>query len=497
MKKIILLLIGFGILISCESNLDINRDPDLLTPDDLTFAVELPASITAVAGVQGANWALIGGIWSQMWSQSPGSSQYRVVDSYTLGTTDAIAESGWRNTYDGLLDIRNIKRKALAAENWNYYLISTVLETYISHMLTDWYGDIPYSEANDPAIFQPKFDTGETVYDSMIADLDDALGRNLGASIGDAPGGDDLIFGGTMSNWVKFANTLKLKIFLRQTEARPSIAQAGITAMINANTAFLDTDASLTGFTDAPNVSNPLFESDKRQLNTALNLRASTTMFSYLNENIDDRKALFYTDDPVTPLNSVDQGDFNNPAGPNTFAVSILSPLAPVYFISHEESLFMQAEAMERYNSGTGAKAMYDAAVLENFRKWQEVNVRDNNPALPALDGTPYVANGGAYEYPNGTFDQNLTAIITQKWIASYPGNGAEAFFEWHRTGIPATSTVPQTDAGYVAGQFVVSVTGVLGNGFPQRLLYPAGETSTNSNAPAIVPITAPVWWNQ
>ncbi|GAA3616416.1 SusD/RagB family nutrient-binding outer membrane lipoprotein [Flavivirga amylovorans] len=489
MKKIIILLIGFGMLISCESNLDINRDPDLLTPDDLTFAVELPASITAVAGVQGANWALIGGIWAQMWSQSPGSSQYRVVDSYALGTTDAIAESGWRNTYDGLLDIRNIKRKALAAENWNYYLIATVLETYISHMLTDWYGDIPYSEANDPLIFQPNFDTGEAVYDNMITDLDDALSRNLTTSTGDAPGVDDLVFGGTMSNWVKFANTLKLKIFLRQTEARPSVAQAGITAMLNANVTFLDTDAGLGlieqhKFIDAPNQSNPLFESDKRQLNTALNLRASTTMFSYLTENADPRKALFYTDDPDTPLNSVDQGDFNNPAGPNTFAVSILSPTTPVYFISHEESLFMQAEAMERYNSGTGAKAMYDAAVIENFNKW-------------SLDGSAFVAATGAYEYPAGTFEQNLTAIITQKWVASYPGNGAEAFFEWHRTGIPETSSVPQTDAGYIPGQFAVSVNGVLGTGFPQRLLYPAGETSTNLNAPAIVPITTPIWWNQ
>ncbi len=493
MKKIILLLIGFGILISCDSVLDINRDPDNLTPDDLTFAVELPASITAVAGVQGSNWALIGGIWSQMWSQSPGSSQYRVVDNYTLGTTDAIAESGWRNTYDGLLDIRNIKKKALAAENWNYYLIATTLETYLSHMLTDWYGDIPYSEANDPLIFQPNFDTGEQVYDAMIVDLDDALGRNLGASVGDTPGGDDLVFGGDMSNWVKFANTLKLKIFLRQTEARASVAQAGITAMINANTAFLDTDASLTGFTDAPNVSNPLFESDKRQLNTALNLRASTTMHSYLTDNLDPRLALFYTTG-----NPVDQGDYNNPAGPNTFAVSILYPETDLYFISHEESLLMQAEAMERYNSGTGAKVLYDAAVQENFRKWEVVNTRENSPALPTLDGAPFVAASGAYEYPaTGTFDEKLTAIITQKWVASYPGNGAESFFEWHRTGIPATSTVPQTDSGYVPGEFAVSVNGVLGSGFPQRLLYPAGETSTNLNAPAIVPITTSIWWNQ
>lgn len=479
MKKIILVLIGFGILFSCDSQLDINRDPDSLTPADLAFDVELPGSITAVAGVQGANWAIIGGIWSQMWAQSLSSSQYRVVDNYTLGTTDALSTGSWNAAYDGLLDIRNIKKNALEAENWNYYLIATTLECYLSQMLVDWYGDIPYTEANDPTIFQPNFDSGQDIYDLMIADIDDALGRNLGASQGKAPGVDDLVFGGTMANWVKFANTLKLKIFLRQTEARPSVAQAGITGLINSNAAFLDVDASLTGFTDAPNLSNPLYESDKRQLNTTLNLRASTTMYSYLNANSDERLPLFYS-----PGNSLDQGDYNSTASPNSVAVSILSPTTPVYFISLEESLFMQAEAMERYNSGTGAKALYDAAVAENFSKW-------------ALDGSTYTAAAGAYEYPAGSFDENLTAIITQKWLASYPGNGAEAFFEWHRTGIPATSAVAQSDIAYVPGEFAVSINGVLGSGFPQRLLYPNTETSRNANAPAVVPITTPIWWNQ
>lgn len=481
MKKIIIILIAFVTLFSCDSQLDINRDPDDLTPDDLAFEVELPGSITGIAGVQGASWAIIGGIWSQMWSQSPGSSQYRVVDNYTLGTTDAISTTGWQHAYDALLDIRNIKRKALESENWNYYLISTVLETYTSQMLTDWYGDIPYTEANNPLIFQPNFNTGEEVYDLLISDLNDALGRDLNASQGRLPGTDDLIFGGNMSNWIKFANTLKLKIYLRQTEARPSVAEAGVTSLLNSGVQFLDLDASLNGFTDAPNISNPLYESDKRQLNTSLNLRASTTMHSYLTENLDTRLGLFYTTG-----NPVNQGDYNNPAGPNTFAVSILSPTTPVYFISHEESLFMQAEAKERYNiNAMEAKGLYDAAVLENFNKW-------------SLDGSSYLATSAPYEYPSsGTFQDKLKAIITQKWIASYPGNGAESFFEWHRTGIPETSLVYQTDSGYVPGEFVISINGVLGNNFPQRLLYPTDETSRNLNAPAVVPITTPIWWNQ
>lgn len=254
MKKFIITFIGLSILlISCEDQLDINRDPDAITPSQLALNVELPSSITAVAGVQGAYWAIIGGIWSQYWAQSLSSSQYRVVDNYTLGTTDGISTGGWNAAYDGLLDIRNVKANALEQENWNYYLIATVLESYLSQMLTDWYGDIPYAEANNSDILQPNFNTGEEVYDLMILDLDDALGRDLSDSQGSPPGSDDLIFDGDMSNWVKFANTLKLKIYLRQTEARPAVASTGITSMLSAS--FLDVDAALTGFTDAPNIS--------------------------------------------------------------------------------------------------------------------------------------------------------------------------------------------------------------------------------------------------
>lgn len=481
MKKIILILIGFTALISCESQLDINRDPDALAPADLALNVELPGSITAVAGAQGAPFALIGGFWSQYWTQSNSANQYRLLDNYNLGAADGIQTGAWNAMYDGLLDIRNIKRNALAEENWNYYLISTVLEAYASQILSDFYGDIPYSEANDPTIFQPIFNTGEEVYDLMIADLDDALSRNLSASIGLVPTTDDLVFGGDMDSWIAFANTLKLKIYLRQSEARSTVAQSGITAMFNAGTSFLSEDAALTGFTDAPNLSNPLYESDRRQLNVATNLRASTTMHSFLESNSDERISVFYE-----PGNPLDQGDFNNTdVSPASIAVVALSATTPVYFISHEESLLLQAEARLRYDSGNGMKALYDAAVTENFNKW-------------TLDGSTYVASGGVYEFPSGgSTDEQLEAIITQKWVSLYPGDGAEAFFEWHRTGYPKTSAVAQDDISYVSGEFAYSLTGTTGGVFPQRIVYPNTETSRNANSPTLELITSPVWWNQ
>lgn len=485
MKKILITILGFGMLLSCDSQLDINRDPDDLTPDDLDFSIELPGGITGIAAVQGAPWALVGGIWSQFWAQSPGSSQYRVVDNYTLGTSDGISTTGWINAYDALLDIRNIKNKAEVAEDWNYYLITTVLESYTFQMLVDWYDDIPYTEACDPLIFSPVFETGEDIYDGLIVALDEALSKNLNASTSTSPADDDLVFGGDMTNWIKFANTLKLKIYLRQTESRPTVAQSGISALLNANAQFLDISATVTGFTDAPNISNPLYESDRRQLNTKNNLRASATMHTFLTDNSDERLEAFYG-----PGNSLDQGDYNNSAAPATFSIADLTPLAPVYFISLAESKFMQAEAMLRYNSGTGAKTLYDDGVTAAFA--QQPNFYDDTLGSEEaqtwtnevyFDAAPYIASGGVYEYPASGFDDQLEAIIVQKWIASYPGNGADAFFEWQRTGYPDF--------------FTVSVNGVLGANFPQRLLYPNTETSRNQNAPEVVPITTAVWWNQ
>lgn len=480
MKNIILTFIILGIVFSsCDEQLDINRDPDALAPSQLALNVELPAGITGIAGVQGAYWAIIGGIWSQFWSQSLSSSQYRVVDNYTLGVSDPLSTDSWTEAYDTLLDLRNVKKNAELQENWNYYLIATVLETYISQMITDWYGDIPYTEANTD-ILQPAFNTGQEVYDLMIVDLNNALSKNLEGSLGSEPGNDDLIFNGNMGSWIQFANTLKLKIYLRQTEARSSVASAGINSLLNSGANFLTSDASVTGFTDAPNVSNPLYETDRRQLNTTQNLRASTTMHGYLTDNDDIRIPAFYgAGDPL------DQGDYNSTAAPNSISVANLYPETDVLFISLEESLLMHAEALERYKGGVGAKALYDEAIMVNFTRWE-------------LDPAGYTGTGEAYEYPSGTFDDKLEAIITQKWIAGYPGNGAEAFFEHNRTGYPKESSVTQQDPLYIPGEFAYSVNGVTGFGnFPQRLIYPPGETEVNANAPAIVPITTNIWWNK
>lgn len=478
MKKTFLLISAISIFSACsDKDFDINYDPDNLSPQATTLALQLPAGIAGIAGAQGAYYSIFGGFWSQYYTQSNSASQYRKLDAYSAGTNDY--NNAWSAMYDGLGDIRMVKRKALEQGNWKYYLIATTLEVQASQLMTDFYGDIPYEEANNQDILEPKFNTGPEVYDLMIEDLKTALDKDLATSNGEVPGSDDFVFGGNMTNWTAYANTLLLKLYMRQTKVNPTSSQTEITNLINSGVAFLDTDAAITQFEDAPNRSNPFYETDRRQLNVGTNIRASTTMLSFLQANGDPRRDNFYSSGV-----SLNQGDFNNTAiGQSSIAVLTLNATDALYFMSRTESLFLQAEALERYFGGTGAKEKYDAGVLEAFRRYSK-------------DGSQFIASGGVYEYPNGTFEDKLKAIMVQKWVSGFPANGFEAFFDQNRTGYPQISAVPQTDSEYIPGELAYSVEGVTGDGnFPKRIVYPNSVKTRNRFAPNLKTITTPVWW--
>lgn len=499
MKKIIIsILILSTVFIGCSTDLDINKDPDLLTPEQTPLASQLPAGIIGVVGAEGGIMSIIGGFWAQYYTQSAGANQFRNIDSYNITTNDY--NYAWTTMYDGLSDIRTIQRKALAEENWNYYLIATTLYVQASQIMTDFYGDIPYEEACNPKILTPKFNTGQEVYSLMIKDLNDALSKDLKASKGTVPGKDDFIFFGNMASWKKFANTLKLKIYIRQSEKNKSVSDSGIASLLNdPNVSFLDVDAAESNFTGSPNYENPLYEFNYK-LNARTNIRMSKTLGQFLGDKADPRKDPFVYWNPTNsnPKAYVfqDQGNYDaNPAlgyakGPTTASIPAViynGAKKPVYLLSLEESLFLQAEALER--TGLSGKTKYDAAIVESFRK--------NN-----IDSA--TANGfinGIYAYPaTGTFDEKLEAIIVQKWVASFPENGFEAFFEKNRTDYPKTSLVPQNVLSYVGGQFAFSASPdvVVPYGtFPKRIPYPLSERNYNPNTPELQAATVKIWWNK
>jgi hypothetical protein len=479
-----LLLLGTA----CKKTLDINQDPNNPSLSQGNPKLVFPAAVMATAGRVGGDVALLGAIWGQYVTQSSQSNQYKYIDAYDVQPSSLNAIYTGLFT-GGLKNYQFVIDKARDAQDWNFYLMATVMKAYTTEVLVDLYDKIPYTEAlQGTGNLNPHFDDGYSIYVNLLASIDSALAKDFTASsntvlVGSKDSTVDLIFKGNMAQWKKFANTLELKMYLRMINAKPAEAQAGVLKLYNANAQFLTTDAGVFGFTDAPGQDNPLYEQNIRQLNTPSNLRASRTFVSFLRANSDPRIVSYFGS--ATP-NSINQGDYlGTDPSYSTAAVFVQRPTDPVIFISAAESYFLQAEARERYFAGAGAKALYDQGVLLAF-------------SSVGQNGATFIAPGGAYEYPvAGTLDQKIKAISTQKW-ASFPYgvHFIEGFFEKQRTGYPLTSPVYSTDPSYVPGQFVVSKNSVLPAGqMPRRLPYPDVEISRNANAPSVVPIITPVWW--
>jgi hypothetical protein len=469
------------VLFGCKKQLDINVDPNYPLVSQGSPKLVFPAAVMSTVGRTGGDLNIIGGIWSQFYSQSASSSQYRTVDAYNLQSTDyntSYSElfSGGLNNYQYVID------SAKSKGDWNFFLMATVMKAYTAQVLADLYDKIPYSQSlQGKANLTPAFDEGYSIYTDLLSKIDDALSKDFAAKTNTDPGSSDLVFHGDIDQWKLFANTLKLKMYLRMVNAKPAEAKAGIEKLYSSGAKFLDADAAVAGFTETPDKQNPFYAYNVQRLNTTTNLRASKTFVSWLQANNDPRIEYYYgTATPVV----IHQGDY---LGTTYGKATVLVQKAtdPVNMISKAESYFMQAEARLRYFAGDQTQVLYNKAVETSF-------------AETGYDGSSFVAPGGEYEFPAaGNEDEKLEAIMVQKWASlAYGTHALEAFFERNRTGYPKTSAVYSTSASYIPGQFVYSPNGVTGAGaFPKRLVFPDVERSRNRNTPAEVPITTPVWW--
>lgn len=483
MKKALFILIGsITILSGCKRQLDINKDPN---KPDLSLgnsSLVFPVAVMSTAGRVGGDLNILGGIWSEYFTQANASNQYKTIDAYNLQKADY--NGAYTELFSGSLnDLQFVIDNSTANSDWNYNLMATVMKAYTYEVLVDLYDQVPYTEALQADNLNPAFDNGSTIYTDLLAKIDDALSKDFTSRTNSTVGTEDLIFQGDMSKWKKFANTLKLKMYLRMINARPADAEAGIKKLYSDGAAFLDVDAAVTGFSSTPDKQNPFYAYNIFRLNTTTNLRASKTFTTWLTSNNDPRVIDYFGS--ASPI-AMHQGDYTSTdATYGSAAVFVQSATDPVNFISLAESYFMQAEARERYFAGNDAQNLYNLGVEAAFADLGD-------------DASAFIAPGGKYAYPiAGTLDQKIEAIIVQKWASlAYGCHSLEAFFERNRTGYPQTSDVYSTDVNYVPGQFVYSKNGVTGAGnFPKRLVFPDVERARNKNTPTEVPITTPVWW--
>ena len=463
---------------SCEDFFDVNDDPN--NPSSSTVELVFPAGAGSAAYVIGGWYQILGGLWSQPWAQSTGAQQYRDFDQYDIQTTH-LDDRQYGELYAGCLnDLKYVKTLAEQNENWSYYLMASVIQAYVFHVLVDLYESVPFTDAlkgaDETAVLLPAFDNGEDIYKGLIAMLDDGLSKDLTLSTVKTPGIDDIIFQGDLDMWAKFANTLKLKIYMRvvETTAMGAWASSGIQTMYAANAEFLSADVTMTAFANEQDRRNPVFETEFDRFG-GVNIVASNTLMNFLLNSSDPRvDGIFNTPQNGGTHVGNDQGDFFNPAF--TSAADLSQPavtgLDPVYFMSTAESYFLQAEAAVR-GFGTGnAKALYEMGIDASFAHF-------------GVGGaSAFYGSGGDYEFPT-TDDAKIEAIIVQKWVSMANSQGLESFFEQNRTGYPDFYTI-SVNSSWGPTQF------------PRRLLFPDSEYQTNkANVPALKRVYEKMWWHK
>lgn len=397
---------------------------------------------------------------AQYWS----SNQYSNESRYQFRTD--VTNGVWSSFYAGSLqDLQTIINQntdtpedvAGYGSNANQIAVATVLQCWVYQQLTDAFGAIPMSEALGVAgqNNSPSYDGQAGVYGALISRLDGAIGAMDASAAG--PQGD-VIYGGDMAAWGRFANSLKLRVAMRMADVNGSAAQAAGEAAIAAGVITMNADNALFGYMDGAPNNNPINEDRK----TRNDFAASNVMVDYLAGMSDPRLSAYYapaaaSGDYVGEVYGLDEA---NAALTPDDAVSqrgsaVLAASFPGIFMDAAQVHFLLAEAAERgWAGGNGAEAEYAAGIAASMEFW----------GVDATAAADYAAQADvAYATAAGTWKEK---IGSQKWVALYM-QGHEGWAEYRR--LDHGILQPCADGALV------------GDGVPARMMYPLDEQTLNN----------------
>lgn len=404
-----------------------------------------------------------------------GISVYFVTEQNTFVLGGNALESGefagsaWSSAYSALNDLSIIKQKGLDNEAWTYVGIADVLRAYNLSVLTDLFGEIPYTEALKPDIINPAFDTSESIYQELQVILDAAI-VNLQKEPGIlAPGRDDLFFDGDQAMWIKTAYGLKARLYNRLSNLDPQGSANNALGAIALSFANQDENLAFTEYDDTNQNGNPFVRRQIIQPQSSMGNGMFNTMtsFSPTNNVEDDPRADIWfsrIDGEIVPApNGTAEPDFGEPrldgalySKPEIFKVLD----APQPLLTFVELKFIEAEARLRLNQTAEANAAYELAVSLALEQ-----ASDFNPevALSPEQINDYLALPEVFP---GASALTLQDIISQKYIYFYQYQPIETYNDIRRTGL-----LPVTDP----------------TGRPNRSVYPNSEQDRNTNTPLVI----------
>ena len=226
-NKIIIMALSTTLFgsISCNDFLDVNVNPDKVDANYVTPNYIFPGAVTGSYAIQAKNLNAFASV--QMNSLAGNSYKFGTpfVDDYTPNITTGYNATVWDTLYRNVTNFQTIIDFNDPTGSYaQYKAMALVMKAYYVQILTDLYGDIPYSEAFKRELnVSPKYDKGEDIYKASIADLEKAI-QIINAGGGSNPSSNDVVFGGTMTNWVAFANTIKLRYLVRMSNVSGEMA---------------------------------------------------------------------------------------------------------------------------------------------------------------------------------------------------------------------------------------------------------------------------------
>lgn len=435
MKKILTIIAAVAALslTSCKDYLDINHSPNSPGEDLATVDMALPAAEMALCARYGDLYRIIGGYLAEHYTQYFGTSNYLGYSQFTVSSTST------SNAYTDLnrAAIGNatfVQKKANESEDWGTYLAATCIRAFAYQALVDAYGETPYSEANQGKDnLSPKFDDGKDVYAGILAELNDALDK-VDASL---PVATNLLYAGeNASNWIKFANALKLKILMRERAVAGVNVDAELTTLVEEDN-FPTADVAWTCLaTNESGKANPFYQEEfatyfgSTQQNVVLNVALLRTLDAAGDARL---SAFFAKNNSGAYWGSI--SGYNMSTSNNYKAAAFCRPNVkfndPVYLISLSEIYFFLSEYYQKVkNDATNAADYYEAAIAASF----------DSAGLSPSGAATVIA---AYPYSAAKADEY---IGIQKWVALSGINSYEAWCEMRRLGYPAMGSTKAED---------------------------------------------------
>ncbi|WP_316827956.1 SusD/RagB family nutrient-binding outer membrane lipoprotein [Pedobacter miscanthi] len=437
---------------SCNKELDevnINPNaPEIPVPDYLLTGTT-KATVDSYWGVtNNMNSSLL---FAQQWAKVQYTEEDRFIYSNSSFT------SLWSTAYaQSIPGYNKIIELGDAQGNSVYKGVALVLRSWTFLLLTDAYGDIPYTQAGKIKQFiTPVYDKQKDVYYGILEDLKSALtALNLKSGNGIA---GDVIYNGNTESWKKFANSLRLRIALRIADKDPVKAkqvideikaEGGLYISSNSENAKLDYDVSPQ--------QNPVAAS----FETRNDYRISKTIIDRLKALNDERLPIYAskTENKPNDYVGIPNGSTNSEASAIGLVNSskpgayFLDPKAPAVMLSYAEVLFDRAEAAARGFTTENAENLYKQAITASYAQYGLTDLNSNISVY---------LNSAAVQYDAANYKKS---IGEQKWIALF-GQGLEAWTEQRRLDYP---------------QLTASVNTVLNGKIPVRFIYPGTEQSLN-----------------